>query len=287
MKSLPLALFCLLLSMGLPAQSQTHEATMTRVQALVSGYGDLVNELKLAEAPGDRFDYPLVTERLDELGEKLETLSRLAGRSETLTAAEWEQLDHQAGELTELLRTLRRLSLPLRVWGHYADEDHKPEWGLALDPTLQPQPQAKGAADGTPGATLQIAALPGQTVYAQVLVVPLTRDLGEIKVTPRDLSGPAGVIKAQAVRCDPLNYERLPQTTVTPGEQWWRGRLLLTRPSVPRDLTQAYMIAVAMPADARPGIYTGAITFAPSQVKSGTLHVLIQIDDKPAGEVKP
>ena len=286
MKYLILCLVWLLPVTAAVATDTGQAAVTARVTALVHGYSALVAELQLDKAPGDKFDYPRVTELLDELGEKLEPVSRMAGRLETLTPEQWRELDKQSARLTTDLQVLRCLSLPLRVWGYLTNRGDKPEWGLAVDHTLSPLPQPKGFVDATPAGEVVLQAQAGETAVAQVVVVPLTRDLGAITVTPRDLTSPTGTIKAEQVRCEPVNYERVPDTGSPPGEQWWRGRLLLTKASVPRDLTQAYILTVAVPTQQPAGSYQGSVTFAPPKTKARTMQIKIEITDK-VSEARP
>lgn len=279
MKQLILCL-ALLLPVTAALAAETDRAVVTaRVTALSRGYSALVGELQLDQAPGDKFDYPRVTELLDELGEKLEPVSRMGGRLEMLTPEQWRELDEQSARLTTDLQVLRCLSLPLRVWGYLTNRGDKPEWGLAVDLTLSPLPQPQGFVDATAGGEVLLRAEAGETAAVQVVVVPLTRDLGAITVTPRDLAGPASAIKAEQVQCEPVNYERLPDTASL-GEDWWRGRLLLTKASVPRDMTQAYILTVAVPRQQPRGDYQGSVTFAPPRTKALTLRITIEVTDK-------
>lgn len=286
MRSLAVCLACLLPLTGALAADTDQPAVTARVTALVRGYSTLVGELQLNQVPNDALDYYRVMALLNELGGELEAVSRMGGGLEALTPQQWRALDEQSARLSTDLQVLRCLSLPLRVWGYLASRDDPPEWGLAVDYTLSPLHQHKGFVDATPAGEVVLQARAGETAAAQIVVVPLTRDLGEITVTRKDLTGPAGAIKLDQVRCEPIRYDRLPDQPPPPGDQWWRGRVLLTKASVPRDLTQAYILTVAVPEKQPAGSYQGTLTLAPPKVKALTLRLKIEITNQ-VSEARP
>lgn len=255
-----------------------------RVRAVVSGYAQLVKELNLSQIPCNMPDYPAVSERLDELGTELEALSRLAGRDNP-TEEEWRTLDQRSTQAEADLKCLRCQSLPLRVWAYFDANGHEqPEWGFAVDKTLCLLPRVKGTCDASATGKLSLHGVPGGEQHAQVIVVPLAKDLREIQVTCKDLAGPAGQIPAAQIKVEPIDYTRLPEATST-DPQWWRGRLLLTKASVPRDMTQAYLLSVTIPAAQKPGKYSGRIYFAPANSQSMPIELTVEVADN-TGEVK-
>lgn len=270
-----LALTAALASLASAATVDREQVT-ARVRAVVKGYTDVVKELDLSRIPGNIPDYPAISDRLDEMGAELEGLSRLAGR-ENLSEDDWRKLDEQSAKAEADLKYLRCQSLPLRVWA-YGDANgrEKPEWGLAVDKTLCPLTRYKGTFDATATDELSLQGAPGDEKFAQIIVVPLARDLREMAVSHKDLAGPAGQLAAAQVKVEPLDFTRMPETPPTEPE-WWRGRLLLTKPSIPRDLTQAYLLSVKIPTGQKPGKYSGRIYFSPANSKATALKVTVEV----------
>lgn len=255
------------------------EQVTARLRAVVQGYSEVVNELDLNRIPGNIPDYPAVSERLDELGGQLEGLSRLAGR-ENLADADWQQLEEQSAKAEADLKYLRCQSLPLRVWAYFdANEHEKPEWGLAVDKTMCLLPRFKGTFDAEATDELLLEGAAGEQKFAQIIVVPLSKDLREVLVTREQLKGAAGRIPSGEIKVEPLDYSRIPEAL--PAEpEWWRGRLLLTKASFPSDMTQAYIVTVSIPALQKPGKYSGRIFFAPANSKPMVIRLSVDVISK-------
>lgn len=259
------------------AQEVDRAAVSTAVRAAVRGYEGLLKELDLGRLPTTLPGYGAVTDQLDELGATLEAVTRLAGQPQ-LTEEQWRHLQERTAALTAALQVLRGQSLPLRVWAFWDAQGHgNPQWGLAVDYTLRPLPQPKGQADAEAKGEAVLKATPGGTCHAQIVLVPLGKDLHSILVTRKGLAGAAGTIGAGQLDCAPVNYARLPQEPPAAGEQWWRSRLLLTRPDVAGDLTQAFILTVAVPPDQKPGRYQGPLYFSPANARALALQVVVEV----------
>ncbi|MHB8994795.1 MAG: hypothetical protein ACYC63_06075 [Armatimonadota bacterium] len=251
-------------------------AAAVQVRAAVEGYGRLVEELKLSHLPEDVNDYRGSTERLDDLGARLEGLSRLAAR-DGLTDEQWQELGQQATAFLTDLQYLRCQSLPLRVWAFFDSHDYrKPDWGLAVDKTLAPLPRLKGTFDAEATRQVELAGKPGETKHAQIILVPLSIELRSVSVSRPQLRGPSGTIRPEQIKCEAVDYERLPETAPAVDE-WWRGRLLLGKATVPQDMTQAYILTVSIPPEAKPGLYRGEIAFKPENAKAIAAQVAVEV----------
>lgn len=274
---LRLLVLSLLFAAGLAAAAPVdHAHVAARVRAVVQGYADTVKELDLGRVPANIPDYPAVSARLDEMGAELEGLSRFAGR-ENLSEPDWQKLDEQSAKAEADLKYLRCQSLPLRVWAYLDANDHeKPEWGLAVDRTMKPLPRIKGTFDASATDKLLLQGAAGEEKLAQIIAVPLSKDLREMATSHKELAGAAGRIPTEQIKIEPVDYARMPDTPPTEPE-WWRGRLLLTKPSTPRDMTQAYILSVKIPAGQKPGKYSGRLYFAPANSTSMAIELTVEV----------
>ena len=276
---LPLLSLAALLPSALRAQD-TPEQLGARLRQAIEGYEKLVKALDLGRVPVDAPDYRPVSDNTREFGERLEAASRLALQIEAMAQPDWPRLATALQLLENDLHQLRCQSLPLRVWAFLRKQGQKkPEWGLAVSRSPEPLPQARGACDGEAVETLEISLRPGEQQIAQVIVVPLTRDVRRVQGSVGKLKGSAGTLPAQGVSLLPVDYDRLTHLQGT--ESWWRQATAEARPTVPTDVTQAFVLVVAAPADARPGAYSGRLRFAPEGLKARELPLKITI---PAAE---
>lgn len=115
------------------------------------------------------------------------------------------------------------------------------------------------------GTRLAGEAFAGEYEPLTVALVPL-QDLGEVAVTTRGLTGPAGTIPAGAIEIGYVSY-RISRVTMQGSVYTIAPRLIMPRPSVamPADITRRFWITVRTPADARPGVYTGTLTVTPQR----------------------
>jgi hypothetical protein len=272
---LPLLVLTAAFSAG--AQTASPEQAAAQVRAAVDGYSKLVDELTFDHLPEKTKDYQAATERLEDLGAQLETISRLAQR-DGLTDDQWQELGKQTATFLTGLQYLRCQSLPLRVWAYFDSHDYrKPQWGLAVDKTMAPLTRLKGTFDAKATDEIELAAKPGETAHAQIVLVPLAADLRSVSVSRPQLKGPIGTIKPEQIRCEPLDYDRLPDTAPAAGDEWWRGRLALGKVTVPRDMTQAYILSVTIPPEAKPGLYGGEIAFKPEGLKELAAQLTVEV----------
>ena len=265
---------------GVLQAQDTPEQLGARLRQAIEGYEKLVKGLDLGSVPVDAPDYRLVSDNTRELGERLEATSRLALQVEAMAQPDWPRLTTAVQLLENDLHQLRCQSLPLRVWAFLCQHGQKkPEWGLAVSHSPEPLPQARGASDGEAVETLEVTLHPGEQQMAQVVVVPLTRDVRRVQGGIGKLKGSAGTLPAEGVSLLPVDYDRLTRLQGT--EPWWRQATAEARPTVPTDVTQAFVLVVAAPTDARPGEYAGRLRFAPEGVKARELPLKITI---PAAE---
>ena len=102
------------------------------------------------------------------------------------------------------------------------------------------------------------AGAPGQNVFMRVAVTPF-KDLGSCKLDVSDLTGEAGTIPGSLIRGHFKNYRWQPRGVT---EMVLLPSLALR---VEKGVSQCFWLWLTLPADAKPGRYTGTFTF-----KTGT-----------------
>jgi hypothetical protein len=239
-------------------------ALAQRFRADLDAYDKLVDELDLHRLPGDLLNYPLVSENLQRLGNRLESLSRLALELDRTPNADWTRLAEALQLFENDLHQLRCQSLPLRVWGYVDGHGRKqPEWGLAVNRSAEPLPRAKGTFDGEATGTLELTLKPGASCAVQIIVVPLTKDLRRVRAEVGDLKGPGGKLRAAQMTLRAVDYEGQPHSD---------------RPDVPQDLSQAFMLTIAAPGDLKAGEYRGTVRVTPEGMKGLGLELRVTVE---------
>ena len=263
----------LLLVPSLLAAQPDPPALAARLRQDIDAYEKLVEELDLNRLPGDLLNYPLVSDNLQRLGSRLEGLSRLAVELDRTPNADWNRLAEALQLFENDLHQLRCQSLALRVWAYLDSHGRKePEWGLAVDRTMAPLPRAKGTFDGEATGTLELTLRPGEpstgsgpvgTQAAQLIVVPLTRDLRRVRAEVGDLKGPEGKLLAGQMTLRPVDYEGQPHSE---------------RPDVPQDLSQAFILTIKAPADLKAGEYRGTVRVIPEGLKGLGVELRVKVE---------
>lgn len=260
------------------AHAQEPAQLLERLKAAVRSYETIVRELDLNRIPGNMTGYPQATESLDQLGGRLEGLSRVAGHTETLQVADWRKLVTDLDAFETDLARLRHQSLPLRVWSYFDAHGHeKPDYGFAIASALVPLPRSKGRFDATATNEVKLHVSPGETATTQVIVVPLAKSLRSILVTSKALTGPAGSLSARQVQCRPIDYGKLPTEFSAPESKWWQQALSGTKTDIAQDLSHAYILTIEVPAQQKPGVYAGPLYFSPANAKAMALHLTLEV----------
>lgn len=234
------------------AHAQTVGDLPTRLRCAVASYEKLVEELDFNRLPGDRPDYPLVTENVERLGERLEALSREGMRLGEMDENERAGLQ-AAVELFEAdLRQLRQQSLRLRVWGFWHQHGYKkPDWGLAVG----------DGAEAEAATELELKAKAGEKTAKSFVVVPVAKDLRGVRVSCSELRGKGGKVAKDAIR-------------VVAAEHGTEGEKI----DVARDATQGYVVEVAVPVGLKVGEYKGKVSVRPGNVKGLELEVRLVVE---------
>ncbi len=132
-----------------------------------------------------------------------------------------------------------------------------------------------------PGATadgMKRAAPAGVFASSTFAIRPL-RDFGAVTVTAGDLKGPAGAIPASAVEVRYVHHQLrrgfndVAYSILPIGLRTIAGSKL----ELGRDLTRQFWVAVDIPADAKPGVYTGQVAVTAGALKAAiplTIEVL-------------
>ncbi|MFB3890820.1 MAG: hypothetical protein ACE15C_02225 [Phycisphaerae bacterium] len=111
------------------------------------------------------------------------------------------------------------------------------------------------------GQPAKADAFAGEMAPLTVAVVPLM-DLGRVTATVSDLSGDAGTIPASAIEVGYVSY-RINRVTMEGSVYTIGPRFVMPTSAVemPKDITRQFVATVKVPADAKPGLYTGKISF--------------------------
>lgn len=116
---------------------------------------------------------------------------------------------------------------------------------------------------------LDFQAAPGQRIVARVCVSPF-EDLGQGELTISDLKGPA-TIPASQIRAWYQNY-RLRGTDLIE-----MALLPWTKIRFEPNLTWAYWLWLHVPPEAKPGAYSGTVTFKPERGGARTLPIKLEV----------
>ncbi|MGD0498130.1 MAG: hypothetical protein ABSC23_06815 [Bryobacteraceae bacterium] len=116
---------------------------------------------------------------------------------------------------------------------------------------------------GELGKPLSADGFPGQETPLIMGVLPL-KDLGRGEVSVSALTGPQGAIPASAIDVGYVS-NRLSRVTMDGAVYTISPRLVLPRNNVamPKDIARYFWLTVHTPPTAKPGVYTGQVTFTP------------------------
>jgi hypothetical protein len=256
-------------------------ALTARLRAAIKAYEALLKELDLNRLPGQMEGYPQVTEGLEQLGGRLEPLSRVGVQAGEMSAEQWQAFGAAVAAWEADFKTLRQQALPLRLWVRLTAQGIKrPGWGLAYAPTLRVLPREKRLLEAEVGKALELSGAPGETVAGQLVVVPLTQDLIGLRAAAGNLSGPGGLLPAAQIRV--LDTIALP----LPESETWDVAALpanLQPPPPPlnlaRDEVGAYLVVITLPANLKPGLYQGALVVTPAN--GGRLALTLKVTVTP------
>lgn len=247
------------------------------LQSALRTYEGLVSELDLDDVPNTIRGYASVTDRLDELGEELENLSRQVVQGQQLTPEEFAQLQTDIGRLLAGLEDLRRQAFPLRVWAYLHNHGYRrPGWGLGVAGPLTLSPPVPQAGAGEVGTTVELWAARGEAESGQILVLSFGNDLPAVTASCRALRGRSGTLPASSVQCQPVEYV----AGAADGSPPWPEILLPSGPvDVPRDGLQALWVTVTVPADQAPGLYEGELAVKPRGMNSIRVRLRVHVWD--------
>ena len=236
-------------------------------------YEGLVGELDLRDVPSTIHGYSGVMDKLDQLGEELENLSRHVVQAEQLDPAQFAQLQADIGHLATELTSLRRQAFPLRVWAYLHNHGYrKPGWGLGTAGPLTLSPPLPQDCGGEVGTTLDLWAARGEAESSQLLVLSFGRDLPAVTVSGRALRGRGSSIPAARVQCQPVAYVQ----EATEGSLPWPEILLPPGPvDVPGDGLQTLWVTVTVPDSQSPGLYQSELSVKPGGM--GAIRVTLRV----------
>ena len=132
----------------------------------------------------------------------------------------------------------------------------------------------------------QILAVRGEREAIQLVILPLTEDLTDIKISVGELRSDNGVISESAVSINPVGSVQIkqPGSNFYPAESayvgWWPDPLL---PNFSFDVAtgeaQAVWLSVRIPRDAAPGTYRGRIAVRPGNADEMETKLEVTVAD--------
>ncbi|MCK4298613.1 MAG: hypothetical protein KAX80_03720, partial [Planctomycetes bacterium] len=134
-------------------------------------------------------------------------------------------------------------------------------------------------------ASLELAAAPGEYEDACLGLLPL-EDCGRVKLEVSDLAGPGGAaIPAAKVRALVVRYKALNRGAVYVISPKYLDSVAAEGVGAPAGVTRSFWIVVQVPADAKPGTYTGQATLVSE--KGGRDPVALTLTVWPVKLVEP
>ncbi len=264
------------------ASESPEAAAVAALRQAVAEYVRLVKEINPDYLPGNMSDYPEATEVLEKLGERLELLSREAGRVEH-QGGDWSQLRDKAVELYEELLALRGFSAPLRAYSYCVRAGIKrPRWAVAQVEAGEFISPPVHAFRGIFSGQVALEAVPGQLLHCQLVAVPINRAIERIEVRlPGRLSGSGGSLDDLQTACY-LAATR--STPLEPEQRQWELCPYRLRPCdqanrLQADLVQPCWLTMQIPKEAAAGVYSGTIKFTAHQVHSLELGLRLTISE--------
>lgn len=130
---------------------------------------------------------------------------------------------------------------------------------------------------GETAEQLTAAAFAGEYEPVTLSVLPL-KDLGRVRLAVGALSSPAGTIPAEAIDVGFVSY-RLSRVTMEGTVYTIAPRLILPENEVemPRGVTRRWWLTIKTPADAKPGVYRGALSIVPERGATAELPLELTV----------
>jgi len=252
-------------------------AQVQRISAVIleriASYEAFVDELRLQHVP-QRFEGRVQAMILvDELGARLEQLSRQAGGMQdasgvALLEAEVESFDEQL--LSARQQTRRVAICGLRRW----QGAKRPTWGVAQGEAGEPVYPPVSQFAGKVAPVLELTAAPGETAQRQVVVISLKDSLQSVTVRVKGpLKGPAGKLPSEIVQVLPVIWS-------LPDEESDGPTVSALEPGpvdVPYDVAQPFMVTVEVPADSAPGLYRTRLVFQATGREKVSLRLELEV----------
>ncbi|MGA2033717.1 MAG: hypothetical protein ABSG68_15800 [Thermoguttaceae bacterium] len=127
------------------------------------------------------------------------------------------------------------------------------------------------------GKPLYVQAFAGEYAPLTLAIVPLA-DLGKVAVTAGPLSGPAGIIPAEAIDVGYVSY-RVTRVTADGAVYTIAPRYVMPGNAVdmPKEITRRFWLTIRTPVAAAPGLYQGTLRIRPAGGAEQSLPVSLRV----------
>ena len=127
------------------------------------------------------------------------------------------------------------------------------------------------------GKPLALDAFAGELESASLAVLPLA-DLGKLTVSAADLSGPAGTIPAAAVDVGFVSY-RVTRVSMEGSVYTIAPRMVMpmNATDAPKGVARQFWLTIRVPADAKPGLYSGVVSIKPEKGELARVPIDVRI----------
>ena len=215
--------------------------------------------------------------RLDALKAEAEKCGAQLKAPEALSPSQWDEV---RGAVTKLKadskETVRQLAY-LKADGERRGDGARAGFLVGIHGPLE-HVFTNTTTGAKPSSPVRLTAMGREGESFQVAVMARWDDLKGVRLSTEPLRGPGGVLDGEDLEVSLVAYQKSQRRpTDAPDTREWYPDVLL--PNTPRDIpaymTQPYWIDVYVPADTRPGVYTGGISV--TAAGSGSLRVPVEL----------
>lgn len=255
----------------------------TQVSQRLSGYERFVRQLRLERVPADFPGRSGALLEVDDLGARVEELSRAAGS--VSEPGDVEGLTRELARFdTDFTATLRRTRRVAICGLQRSLGVRRPTWGAGTAPADAPVYAAADFA-GEVDATIALAAQPGETARMQVVALSLppagNRASGPIQTPIKGiiwrfggpLRGPGIALPASTAAVEPVAW--VPPASAADKPQL--TRLGARTPELAPDGVVCLLLTLTVPADAKPGEYRTGLSLSAPKHEAVNLKITLTV----------
>ena len=264
-----------------PHRQAELKARLTRI---IDEYEALSDSLRLDVIPDEFEGKDVARKGMDSLGRDIEQVSRDALALEAADDEQWRAFDERLATLAGDLKGLRSDTRPVAAYALARKFARKPTWSVAIETSMTKVHQDAKLLTSRAADAVELSAARGEGESVQLVVMPLTQDVSEVRVTlPAALIGPGGArIPRSALELNTIAYVRCPKPAYKrPADtDWWPDVLLPYEPiSVKQGEVRPFWLTVWVPREAPAGLYRGRIVLTAKGAHKMALDLKLRVYD--------